>query len=317
MAADEGKVKIEKFDGADFGFWKMQMEDYLYQKGMHEPLTDKKPESIKEEDSKHLDRKALGVIQLMLSRNVAFNIAKEKTTADIMKALESMYEKPSATNKVHLMRRLFNLRMAEGASTAQHLNELNTVTTQLSSVGIDFDDEVRALILLSSLPESWNATVTAVSSSSGSNRLKFDDVRDLVLSEEIQRRESGESSSSVLHTESRGRNSMRGSGRSKSKVRRSKSKNHHSSNNSKTIECWNCGNAGHYKNQCRSAPKNQEAKEEANVASASLEDVLICSLENKEEFWVLDYGTSFHATSQKDLFENYVPGNLCWSIIAV
>ena len=32
MAADEGKVKIEKFDGADFGFWKMQIEDYLYKK---------------------------------------------------------------------------------------------------------------------------------------------------------------------------------------------------------------------------------------------------------------------------------------------
>ena len=30
MAADEGKVKIEKFDDADFGFWKMQIEDYLY-----------------------------------------------------------------------------------------------------------------------------------------------------------------------------------------------------------------------------------------------------------------------------------------------
>jgi hypothetical protein len=44
--------------------------------------------------------------------------------------------------------------MTEGAPTAQHLNELNTITTQLSSVGIDFDEEVRALILLSSLPES-------------------------------------------------------------------------------------------------------------------------------------------------------------------
>lgn len=91
---------------------------------------------------------------MTLSRNVAFNIAKEKTTAGLMAALSSMYEKPSASNKVHLMRRLFNLRMTEGASTAQHLNELNTVTTQLSSVGIEFDDEVRALILLSSLPES-------------------------------------------------------------------------------------------------------------------------------------------------------------------
>ncbi|GAA0175765.1 hypothetical protein LIER_28878 [Lithospermum erythrorhizon] len=165
---------------------------------------------MKDEDWNLLDRQALGVIRLTLPRNVAFNIAKEKTTVGLMKALSNMYEKPSASNKVHLMRRLFNLWMTEGASVAQHLNELNSVTTQLSSVEIEFDDEVRALILLSSLSDSWNATVTTVSSSSGSNKLKFDDVRDLVLSEEIRRRESGESStSSVLHMESKGRNSTK------------------------------------------------------------------------------------------------------------
>ncbi|CAA0840639.1 Unknown protein, partial [Striga hermonthica] len=113
-----------------------------------------------------------------------------------------------------------------------------------------FDDEVRALILLSSLPESWNATVTAVSSSSGSNKLRFDDVQNLVLSEEIRRRESGEpSTSSVLHTESRGRISTKESRHIKSKGRRSRSRNHRSSQNSKSIECWNCGKTGHYKNQ--------------------------------------------------------------------
>ena len=31
MAGDEGKVSgIKKFDGTDFGYWKMQIEDYLY-----------------------------------------------------------------------------------------------------------------------------------------------------------------------------------------------------------------------------------------------------------------------------------------------
>ncbi|XP_056692504.1 uncharacterized protein [Spinacia oleracea] len=142
MAADEGKIKLEKFDGADFGFWKMQIEDYLYQKKLYEPLSETKPEGMKDEDWNLLDRQALGVIRLTLSRNVAFNIAKGKTTAGLMKALSNMYEKPSASNKVHLMRRLFNLRMTEGASVAQHLNELNSVTTQLSSVEIDFEDEV-------------------------------------------------------------------------------------------------------------------------------------------------------------------------------
>lgn len=213
------KCENLKFDGAYFSFWKMQTEDYLYQKDMHEPLTGTKPVAMEDSVWTLLDRKALGVIRLTLSRNVTFNIAKEKTMTDLMKAFSSMYEKSSASNKVHLMRRLFNLRMTEGASMTQHLNKLNTTTTQLSSVGIDFDEKVQALILLSSLPESCNATVTVVSSSSGSNKLKFNDVRDLVLSKEIRLRESGESStSSVLHTKSRGRSSTRRSKRGKSKV---------------------------------------------------------------------------------------------------
>ena len=37
--ADEIKVVgIEKFDGMDFGYWKMQIEDYLYGKKLHLPL---------------------------------------------------------------------------------------------------------------------------------------------------------------------------------------------------------------------------------------------------------------------------------------
>ena len=37
---------------------------------------------------------------------------------------------------------------------------------------------------------------------------------------------------------------------------------------------------------------------------------MICSLESKEESWVLDSRASFHATFQKEFFRNYVPGDL-------
>ena len=134
-----------------------------------------------------------------------FNIVNEKTTTSLMQALSNMYEKLSTSNKVHLMRRLFNLKMAEGVFVADHINEFNVITTQLSSVDIDFDDEIKALILLSSLLESWSATVTAVSSSSGSSKLKLSEIRDLILSEDVRRRESGEASCSALNIEGRGR----------------------------------------------------------------------------------------------------------------
>ena len=224
MALEEGKVKIEKFDGRDFGFWKMQIEDYLYQKKLYQPLSGVKPNDMKKEEWNLLDRQALGVIRLTLAKNVAFNIVNEKTTAGLIKALSDMYEKPSAANKVYLMRRLFNLKMGEGISVTDHINEFNTILSQLESVQIKFDDEVKALILLSSLPDSWAAIVTAVSSSARDNKLKLSDIRDLILSEDVRRRDSGESSSyassSALNTESRGRTTQKGqNGRGRSKSR--------------------------------------------------------------------------------------------------
>ena len=57
-----------------------------------------------------------------------------------MKTLATLYEKPSTSNKVFLMKNLFNMKMEEGGSIADHLNELNTITSQLSSMGVNFDE---------------------------------------------------------------------------------------------------------------------------------------------------------------------------------
>ena len=79
------------------------------------------------------------------------------------------------------------MKMSEGGSVADHLNDFNIVTSQLSYVGVKFDDKVRALLFLCSLPESWNGLVMAISNFvSRSSTLKFDDVVGAILSEEMQ-----------------------------------------------------------------------------------------------------------------------------------
>ena len=113
MAEEVGKASvIEKFDGTDIAYWRMQIEDYLYGRQLYLPLLGTKPEAMKVEEWALLDRQVLGVIRLTMSRFVTYNVVKEKTIADLMKALFGMYEKPSANNKVHLMKKLFNLKMA-------------------------------------------------------------------------------------------------------------------------------------------------------------------------------------------------------------
>ena len=87
---------------------------------------------------------------MTLARNVAFNILEEKTTTNLMKAPSNIHEKPSASNKVYLMHYLYNLKMNEGASIVDHINEFNLITGQLSFVEISFEDKVHVLNLLSS-----------------------------------------------------------------------------------------------------------------------------------------------------------------------
>ena len=53
-----------------------------------------------------LDRKAWGTVRLSLSPLVALNIAKEKTTVGLFKALQKTYKKHYKTRKVYLMKNL-------------------------------------------------------------------------------------------------------------------------------------------------------------------------------------------------------------------
>ena len=114
--AEEGRLKVERFNGQGFQFWKMQMEDYLYQKGLYLPLEEKskKPTSMSDDEWSLLDIKALGVVRIYLSSSVAFNISTKKTTKVVMDKLARIYEKPSTSNKVYLMKKLFSMKMNEG-----------------------------------------------------------------------------------------------------------------------------------------------------------------------------------------------------------
>ncbi|KAK2977454.1 hypothetical protein RJ640_028615 [Escallonia rubra] len=203
--AREGKGKIEKLNGMNFQWWKMQVEDYLYQKDLYLPLVGEKPEAMNASEWAILDRKALATVRLSLTPQVAFHISKEKTIAAVMKALEKLYEKPYASNKVFLMKRLFNMRMSENGSVVDHLNDFNGVTNQLESVDINFDDEIRALLFLCSLPDSWNNLVTTVSNSTIFGTLTLNDIVSSVKNDEMWRKTIGDgiSSSTALSMESR------------------------------------------------------------------------------------------------------------------
>ena len=78
----------------------------------------------------------------------------------------------------------------------------------------------------------------AVSNSTGKEKLKYNDIRDLILVEEIRRRDVGETSGSgsTLHLETRGRCNNRNSNRGRSKSRNS-NRNINKSRSGQQVQC--------------------------------------------------------------------------------
>ena len=62
----------------------------------------------------------------------------------------------SLPNKLHLKQRLFNLKMIEGGSLAEHISTFKELVNNLENMDVKYEDEDLALFLLSSLPEAYS-----------------------------------------------------------------------------------------------------------------------------------------------------------------
>jgi hypothetical protein len=205
------KFEVEKFnDKNNFELWKLKMWDLLVQQGLQKVLAGKtkKPTSMTDEDWEDLDARALSTIRLCLADEVLFNIVGEETTTGLWNRLESLYMTKSLTNKIYLKRQLYSLQMKEGTKIVDHLNVFNTLICQLNSMDVKYEDEDKAVMLLCSLPESWDHLVTSMWFST-TDTIDYDIVVGALLSEEMRRKSSLETSTSEAMV-TRGRSKERG-----------------------------------------------------------------------------------------------------------
>ena len=214
--------------------------------------------------------------------------------------------------------------MKEGASIAEHLNEFNIITSQLASVKITLDDEIRAILLMCSMPDSWENLIVAMSTSAPVCTLNFDDVSSSLMNEDLRRKSIAENQGGeALALANRGRRIDRGrQGRSRSRCR-SKSRRGR-------IICFHCGKPRHMNKECRALKKGQKDERPTNTNYKSSNtnegettivvtygDVLFivsvedsCLYTSSSSFhWILDSGASHHVTPCKDSFVAYNVGD--------
>ena len=95
------------------------------------------------------------------------------------------------TNKLYMKKQLYSLHMNEGFDLLEHLNTFNMLNTQLSSFGVNYEDEDKALLLFAMLPTSFDHLVTTLMY--GKEAIVLEEVTSVLLSH-IKMKQDGDSS---------------------------------------------------------------------------------------------------------------------------
>jgi hypothetical protein len=198
-------------------------------RGYIDPIErDTAPATYKPEVLAKLDRIARATIRMHLSESVYFTVHACTTASKLWKMLSDTYGKKVTATKIYLIRRLYSLWMKESDSIMAHLNDYEGIISQLSAQGMKIDDELKALLLMSTLPPSWEAFVTTICNTS-TTAVKYFETTSSILLEDARRKTFVQNSTSEAYTiqstgdrqQYRGRSFSRGPNASRN---RSKSK---------------------------------------------------------------------------------------------
>ena len=110
-----------------------------------------------------MDLKVASMIQLSLADKVMYNVMDEEMITRLWSRLETLYIMKSLSNKLYLKKQLYGPRMNEWTMVLEHLNFFNKIISEILAVDVKINEEDKALILFSSLPQSYDLIVSIVS----------------------------------------------------------------------------------------------------------------------------------------------------------
>ncbi|RDX97850.1 hypothetical protein CR513_19326, partial [Mucuna pruriens] len=202
--------RMVSLNDTNYHLQKGKMKDLLFLKKMHLPV---------------FATQKLEFICLMKNETLSINSAIHAKT--LWEEIESLYASKCGNNKLFLLNFIVSLKFKECTSLSDHLNEFQRIINQMSRMGIKFEDEILGLLLLNSLPESWETFKVSMINLAPNGVVSLQMVKGSVLNEDMRRKTQGSSSQpKVLVIENRGRSQKKEREKSISKSK-SRYKNKH------------------------------------------------------------------------------------------
>ncbi|GMP75251.1 hypothetical protein CsSME_00032410 [Camellia sinensis var. sinensis] len=153
--------------------WRCEVKDMLVQMNLHFTLGDK-PDDLDEIEWERVNLLACSSIRLCLAKEEKYAFTEYDIAKKLWKALEDKFMTKSIENRLYLRKRLFRFDYIKGISMNEHLNNFNKIITDLKNLDDDVGDEDKALLLLNSLPDSYDHLTTTLLY--GKEKIKYIDV---------------------------------------------------------------------------------------------------------------------------------------------
>ncbi|GJT06522.1 retrovirus-related pol polyprotein from transposon TNT 1-94 [Tanacetum coccineum] len=129
-------------------------------------------------------KKACALI-LYSGDRVLREITKETTAAGIWKKLETLYMTKYLANRLYLKKKLYTFQMHTGKSQSEHIDEFHKLVGDLAAIDTTISDKDQALLLLTSLPSSYDNFMETLIY--GRDTMKLEDVVATLNSRELQK----------------------------------------------------------------------------------------------------------------------------------
>lgn len=297
---------ISKLDDTNYDSWSLQVRSVLIHQDLWSVVSG---QSVKPEPSatnaaevaawNTKDEKATATIILSATPIQIAHIKNCITSAETWNTLREVHRPKGPVRKVTLFKQLLQMRMSDDECVQQYICNFASVVEKLAETGITLQEELYVIMLLASLPKSYENLVVALEARDDLPKLSTLKIK---LSEEGERRK-------VNNGATNADNSVQVfmARENKDKKRNSYNKNNNSNDSNKNhqtrksnFKCFNCGRKGHYAAQCRDKNTKGERRDDqtqTHTFSMSNEKPL------QQNIWCVDSGASAHLCCDRNMFD--------------
>lgn len=259
---------IEKLRGSEnFSSWSFGIKTHLQLDGLWSCVEVAEGQAVDGEK----DNIARCKLILSLDKMLFVYVQQENSARGVWKKLCTLFRDTGLDRRNTLLQKICSIELVSCDSVDDYVNQVTSTALELSEIGFNVSDEWMGGLLLKGLPVEYKPMIMALSCSS--SKLSADDIKVKILQDvKIEKSQASLVSSSF----------------------KLKSKKKFTSQNKKSLKCFNCNGDGHKSTECPS-PKKEKSKL-ANVATCLWNG-------NVGNDWYLDSGASMHMTRNFDLFQ--------------